>query len=907
MNGLDENYIREQIADSHAIYQRGVQIYECGSFLCVEHDLKEKRFTYEVDGNYGDYVTRAAIVKDGVESRCSCPYPGEGCKHKVAVLLDVADRLLAQTMRREKKESAMTPEADADQSDFLSVEEIREQALADRRDRGAKQEFTLIQGDMIKGEHWVETKKGGRYAVTLYDLERGHCSCPDYITNRLGICKHLVYVFNFFQKDEKSKRRIKEERFPFMDIHWDSITQRPRLFMEKEFVMDPRAGVLIEQLFDETGGFIGAALEDMFPLISMIQGDKRARVHPEVLKRLDATLMDRQIQEFEKSHVVDFSNIKTKLYPYQIEGVKFGLYKKAALIGDEMGLGKTLQAIAIAGLKKEIFGFKKILVVTLASLKDQWKREIEKFTDESAAVIAGPAKARQEMYEKNDAFFKITNYEALLRDTLVISRHKPDLVILDEAQRIKNFNTKTAEAVKSIPRKHALVLTGTPLENKLEDIYSIMQFLSPELLSPLWMFAANHFMLAKKKKGHILGYKNLNRLSEKIKPLVIRRKKEEVMAELPDTVVNNFYLDLSDKQAKIHSGYISSLIPLMNKKFLTPMDMRRIQELLLKARQSCDSTFLIDRKTNISPKLNELSGLVDEFVVQNNRKVVIFTEWVTMLFLIAKQLSKAGIPFVELSGKVPVNKRQLLIDKFTQDPECKVFLSSDAGGTGLNLQAADCVINFELPWNPAKLSQRIGRVNRIGQKSRCVNVINFISKNSIEEKIFAGIQLKNDLFKGVFDGGDDIVEFSREKKNAMLNRLREMMGEETEELGASPPTPAPEIPEDTPHYLNPEALGRDKEFHYDKEETDDAETKDGRATESPYHSEDHPDEKTGFSMAGQSPEKIENVLNSGMSFIGGLLEMATGKKVELAENEDKMIQVDKKTGEVVMKFKLPGF
>jgi len=416
-------------------------------------------------------------------------------------------------------------------------------------------------------------------------------------------------------------------------------------------------------------------------------------------------------------------------------------------------------------------------------------------------------------------------------------------------------------------------------------------------------------MLAREKKGQILGYKNLSLLSEKMAPIVIRRKKEEVLSELPDTVVNNFYLDLSAKQAKIHSGYIALLAPLINKKFLTPMDMRRIQELLLKARQSCDSTFLIDRKTNISPKLSELAGVVDEFVVQNNRKVVIFTEWVTMLFLIAKQLSKAGIPFVELSGKVPVNKRQLLIDKFTCDPECKVFLSSDAGGTGLNLQAADCVINFELPWNPAKLSQRIGRVNRIGQKSKCVNVVNFISKNSIEERIFAGIQLKNELFKGVFEGGDDTVEFSREKKNAMLNRLRDMMGEETEEFESSPPPPAPETPDDTPHYLNPEALGQDKEFHYDQEEVDETETGGGKSAESPDHSDNasHPDENTDFSMAGQSPEKIENVLNSGMSFIGGLLEMATGRKVELAENEDKMITVNKETGEVVMKFKLPGF
>ena len=179
------------------------------------------------------------------------------------------------------------------------------------------------------------------------------------------------------------------------------------------------------------------------------------------------------------------------------------------------------------------------------------------------------------------------------------------------------------------------------------------------------------------------------------------------------------------------------------------MDLRRIQELLLRMRMVCNSTYLIDRKTHISPKLKELEGVVDELVLQSQRKMVIFSEWTTMTFLIARHLSDAGIPFVELSGKIPVKKRQALIDEFTHNPDCKVFLSTDAGGTGLNLQAADCVVNFELPWNPAKLNQRIGRVNRIGQKSRCVNVVNLISKNSIEEKILKLQEKKADLAREI--------------------------------------------------------------------------------------------------------------------------------------------------------------
>lgn len=296
-------------------------------------------------------------------------------------------------------------------------------------------------------------------------------------------------------------------------------------------------------------------------------------------------------------------------------------------------------------------------------------------------------------------------------------------------------------------------------------------------------------------------------------------------------------------------------------------------------------------------------------VIQNHRKMVIFSEWTTMTFLIARHLSDMNIPFIELSGKVPVKKRQVLIDEFTNNPDCRVFLSTDAGGTGLNLQAADCVVNFELPWNPAKMNQRIGRVSRIGQESNCINVINLIAKQSIEERILAGIQLKTDLFKGVFEEGPDMVEFSREKRNEMLNRLREMMGEEPEPIPFEVAEPE-DIPEDTPFFLNPEVLNRDEEEN--KKAEDMAFTKESREdsrSEKDPSVKSQPDDtqESENILASQPPEKIERVLNSGMEFIAGLMEMATGQRMEKIGDQEKMITIDNRTGEVTMKFKLPGF
>jgi len=902
---LSPDYIKNHIAHSGIIWQRGITLYQHGAYACMEADLVKGRFEYDVDGNYGDYAVRIQLHDDGLEHSCDCPFPEPGCKHTVAVLLDLHDRM--EGWRSSPSEEYISTKPDEkDLEPYLTEEEIRAQALEDRRNRARQEDFRVTLGDMVKGIHLIETKKKRQYEVTVHDPmeRRGHCTCPDFATNDLNTCKHLIHLCDLLRKKKDIKERMSKERFPFVDLYWDSASRLPRLYTECSFKRLGKTGSLISEYFDGAGVFLKKDLSEMPRLLRQLQGDKRVRIQETLLNQVDSHLLERQVEELAQKEVPPLKMIKADLYPYQLKGVQYGLYRRATLIGDEMGLGKTLQAIALSILKREFFGFKKVLVVTLASLKEQWKREIERFTDEKAVVVAGNPLKRRAIYRGNGRLFTITNYEALLRDVTIISRFKPDLVILDEAQRIKNFTTKTAEAVKSIPRKHALVLTGTPLENKLEDVYSIVQFLNPTMLTPLWKFAADHFMLSRHKKGKIMGYRNLDLLNDKLRSIVIRRRKQEVLSDLPEEVVNNYYLELSAKQAQLHNGYLSALIPLINKKFLTPVDLRRIQELLLRMRMVCNSTYLIDRKTNISPKLEELSGILDELVLQNGRKVVIFSEWTTMTFLIAKRLSEASIPFVELTGRVPVKKRHLLIDEFTHNPECKAFLSTDAGGTGLNLQAADCVINFELPWSPARMNQRIGRVSRIGQKSTCINVVNLITKNSIEEKILAGIQLKLDLFKGVFEeDGPDMVEFSQEKRTELLNRLREMMGEEL----LVPPSegmPPEEVPEDTAHFLNPVALADVQEtVAYDAEEGEGGIHLSGADAEQTAREQEG--EPSHF-LAGQPPEKIENVLNSGMQFLGGLMEMATGKKMVLTD-DDRMIRIDRETGEVTMKFKLPGF
>ena len=248
-----------------------------------------------------------------------------------------------------------------------------------------------------------------------------------------------------------------------------------------------------------------------------LDGEKNLLIRPEVYDKIERHFNQRALQRLADTEKIDFTPVKLELFPYQQEGVRFAAFKSGCIIADEMGLGKTAQAIVAAVNKKRLFDFKRTLIVCPATLKQQWQKEIDRFTGEKAEIIQGSRPERLEQYRQSDAFFLIINYEALLRDILELKKYPPDFMILDEAQRIKNYATKTANAVKAIPKKHSLVITGTPIENRLIDLYSITQFVDPELLSPLWEFSMNHCYFDKNKKNKITGYYNLQALKEKMK------------------------------------------------------------------------------------------------------------------------------------------------------------------------------------------------------------------------------------------------------------------------------------------------------------------------------------------------------------------------------------------------------
>ncbi len=431
-----------------------------------------------------------------------------------------------------------------------------------------------------------------------------------------------------------------------------------------------------------------------------------------------------------RSEIIDFkypegvdtpelnSLLKTQLYPYQKEAILKSAKAGRIIIADDMGLGKTIQAIAVTEIMAQEFGVEKVLIICPTSLKYQWKSEIEKFTNRSTLVIEGSYLKRKEQYQ-NPEFFKILTYNAVKNDVDNIKNMAPDLIILDEAQRIKNWKTKTAQIIKSIKSPYAIVLTGTPIENKLEELHSIVSFVNPFMLGPLFRFLANHQILDKTNK--VVGYKDLHNIKKTLCEILIRRKKDEVLKELPKRIDKNCFVEMTEEQRNVHDDHYEQVCKLVNKwrryKFLSEKDRQNLLIHLNCMRMVCDSTYILDEKTRNDTKIDAVMDLLQNVFEEKKEKVVIFSQWQRMTRLISEELQKRKIKYEYLHGGVPSKNRKDLLTNFHNDSESLVFLSTDAGGVGLNLQCASIVVNMDCPWNPAVLEQRIARVYRLGQKN----------------------------------------------------------------------------------------------------------------------------------------------------------------------------------------------
>ncbi len=691
---------------------------------------------------------------------------------------------------------------------------VEEWQVSLRREFGEVQDFKMenIGGEPVFSEFIIENPDtGGKYRVAIRGEKPGdnYCSCPDFAINTLGTCKHIEFTLARLREQPGADKAFQKGFQP----SYSSVYLRYGMSREVVFKLGtdcpPKLKPLAYQYFDENNVLMPESFFSFDEFLKKAGKIKHElRCYEDALQYIAHVRDQRHLQEKvdkafpDGEHSSAFDNLlKVSLYPYQKKGALFAAGAGRSIIADEMGLGKTIQAIAAVEILAWLAGVERVLVVCPASLKHQWKDEIERFSSRSCEVIEGGVYNRRRIYKK-DCFYKLINYELVYRDDDNIKSWSPDLIILDEAQRIKNWKTKTAQSVKSLESQYAIVLTGTPLENRLEELHSITEFVDRFHLGPRFRFLHEHQLTD--EAGMVVGYKNLSSVSQTLSPVLIRRSKEEVLTELPERLEKKYFVDMTREQIKYHEENRETVARLVAKwrrfHYLSETEQRIMMMALQNMRMSCNSTYLLDKETDYGYKADELVALLEDIFEDPEAKAVVFSQWLGTHELIIRRLNGNGWGYAFLHGGVPSSKRKDLIQRFKSDPACRLFLSTEAGGVGMNLQTATAVINMDLPWNPAVLEQRIGRVHRLGQH-RPVRVVNFIAGNTIEHGMLSLLSFKKSLFSGVLDGGQDEVFLGGSRLKRFMDSVEKATGnipEPAPSYEAPPEEKKPEVSGETP-------------------------------------------------------------------------------------------------------------
>jgi superfamily II DNA or RNA helicase len=662
-----------------------------------------------------------------------------------------------------------------------------------RRQFGREQSFDLecLGSEPFFSDFRISNQQSkSSYRVAIRGLYPGDnfCSCPDYATNELGTCKHIEFTLAQLEKKRGAKAAFARGYHPsFSELYLRNEGERA-VYFRAGTDCPPEVIKAAAMLFDESHRLpVNRFGELVHFLTAVSKSGHELRAYDDALDfvagQRDAGKRSAMLDDLFPRGANDpklAKLLKAPLYAYQAEGALFAVRAGRVLIGDEMGLGKTIQAIAAAEILAQHFGVSRVLVICPTSLKYQWQSEIARFAGRESRVLTGGRTQRQKDFALDD-FCKITNYEKLKSDLDLITTWEPELVIVDEAQRVKNWNTIAAKALKRIDSPYAIVLTGTPLENKLEELISIVQFVDQHRLGPTWKLLHEHQV--KDETGRVTGYTGLEKIGETLAQVMIRRRKSEVLQQLPSRTDQNLLVPMTEMQMVYHSENAEVVTRIVHRwrkmKFLSDTDQRRLTCALQNMRMSCNSTYLLDQETDHGVKADELAALLDGLFVQTGTKAVVFSQWTRTHDIVIRRLEARGIGFVSFHGGVPSEKRPALIARFRDDPDCRVFISTDAGSTGLNLQHASTLVNMDLPWNPAILEQRIARIHRMGQK-RPVQIVNFVSKGTIEEGMLSVLAFKRSLAAGILDGGTGEISLGGSRLNRFMKDVENVtahMGE----------------------------------------------------------------------------------------------------------------------------------
>ena len=681
----------------------------------------------------------------------------------------------------------MTP-ANRNSAGELDWRTTDQQEVERRRARALEERPRVVNRDPrhpIFSNFDVHSRTGVVYQVEVRDLAWGNffCTCVDFRVNALGTCKHVEAVrLHLEQEVPADLGAAREHGSARIDLVPDRAQQTLRA--EGDAARLPKS---LRRLF----GADGTLDRDLIPEVAVSTWREAAGADPELRvsqetdlwlesrrRAAEARQLRRVYEQRVRSGDWPAHETRIPLFPYQREGMLHLACAERALLADEMGLGKSVQAIAACALLHRIGRASRTLIVTPATLKAEWEQQIHELTALGVLALEGSRRNRLAAYARETApFFTIASYEEILADHLDVNALlRPDIVILDEAQRIKNWGSPTALAVKRLHSRFAFVLTGTPVEHNLDELYSLVSFLDPTLFGPLFRFNREYYEFD--DRGRPCGYQHLDRLRERIRPIFLRRRKADVETQLPVRTERFHFVPLSDTQRTAYAPLEAELRRLVSPSRRSPLSAGQQDRLLgvvSRMRMICDTNYILDENDRACPKAVEISRLLREISAGQGTKVLVFSEWERMLELVRDACVKLRLGFAWNTGKVSPTQRRAEAARFARDPDCRVFLTTDGAGRGLNFPEAGVLIHCDVPWTPARLQQRVARAQQHPQ-AHPVTILHLVSEHTIEQRLLAGLakhRVAADLLLGEPTGS--IAEQPVNARERLIDRIRALL------------------------------------------------------------------------------------------------------------------------------------
>ncbi len=454
------------------------------------------------------------------------------------------------------------------------------------------------------------------------------------------------------------------------------------------------------------------------------------------------------------------------LFDFQKVGARFLKALPHSLLADVPGLGKTLQTIAATE------GGHNRLVFCPKSLQYSWEEEIKKWCPgDSVFVVDGPKPARDAAWNSYVGW-TIANYELLLHDFNQIKKHESDhgewgAIIADEATRISNPSAKTTKALKLLKAKKRIGLTGTPISNSPEDIFSIIDWIAPRYLGSYYQFL-DRYCIREPRFNRIVGYQHLNELGDRVSRFMLRRTKEEVLKDFPPKTIENVVFQISNEEAKLYDAVRLQIISEIKELQINKATLGIIPVKMLRLKQCTDHPILLGGNEIESSKMQVLQEILQPILASND-KAIIFTQFAEMAKILYNKFDGFSREAQIIYGDVESEERQKRVNEFNTNPECRIMVMTEAGAYGLNLQAASYVIHYDMPWSVAKLMQREDRAHRIGQ-TKPVTVYNLIARHTIDEYVAKVLHKKQKISVNILQDEDRLESagFEEEDIKAIL-------------------------------------------------------------------------------------------------------------------------------------------